>query len=109
MKVIPPQAWPRNAIASGERKPWEPATIGDMVRSGQGMTATCEVCLHSGRLDLAKLSQLFGENHACSKEDLCDRLQCSVCGSREAIVREVAPTDGRDDVPAAKIAVVAEV
>jgi hypothetical protein len=109
LKVIPPEAWPRNANACVGKKLRGPATIGELLRCGQGLSATCAVCLHSGRLDAAHLLQLFGDDHACSEAALRDRLQCSVCGSRDVVVRETGPSGDSDCVPMAKIEILAEV
>lgn len=109
MKIIPPEAWPRNAAASVGKNPRGPATIGELFRSGQGLSATCAVCLHSGRLDLARLLQLLGDDHACSEAALRERLQCSVCGSRDVVVRETGPSGDSDSLLGAQIAILAEV
>lgn len=109
MKVIPPEAWPRNATAGARKQSQGPATIGELFRAGEGLSATCAVCLHSGRLDLAGLMQLLGDDHACSEAALRDKLQCSVCRSRDVVIRETGPSGDSDCVPVAKIQVLAKV
>jgi len=76
-----------------------------LFRSGQGLTATCAVCLNSGRIDLGVLMQHLGDDHACSEAALRERLQCSVCGSSDMVVREAGPTGNADSLPGAEIAI----
>lgn len=67
-----------------------PRTIGDLIAAGRGLTATCEVCLHSARLDLKDLALRYGADHSCEASALRPKLQCSVCKSTEAVLQETA-------------------
>lgn len=82
-------------VESGYPHPAGPATLGDLLESGRGLVATCEVCLHSADLDLSDLAARHGRGHSCSQEALRPLLQCSVCKSVESVVREAGPDDER--------------
>lgn len=84
-----------DTVESGYPHPAGPATLGDLLDSGRGLVATCEVCLHSAVLDLPDLAARHGRGHSCSQEALRPRLQCSVCKSVEPVVREAGPDDER--------------
>jgi hypothetical protein len=94
MNFVPPAAWPKkdeklaNLFGNG------PSTLGTMLRSGRQLTATCEVCLHSSRIDLGDLAARYGVDHLCSNETLRPLLQCSVCKSTEAVIQETGPRHG---------------
>ena len=66
-------------------------TIGDLIEAGRGLTATCEVCLHSARLNLPELAARFGAAHFCTESALRPLLQCSVCKSTEAALQDTRP------------------
>ena len=68
-----------------------PATIGDLIEAGRDLTATCEVCLHSARLNLPELAARFGAAHFCTEPALRPLLQCSVCKSTEATLQDTRP------------------
>jgi hypothetical protein len=69
--------------------PAAPGTIGGLIEAGHGLTATCEVCLHSGRLDLRDLAARLGADHSCGEADLRPLLQCSVCKSVDSSLEEI--------------------
>jgi hypothetical protein len=71
-----------------------------MIAAGRELTAICEVCLHSARLDLSDLAARHGAGHSCKTPALRPLLQCSVCKSTEAVVREAAPSRYRLRWPA---------
>jgi hypothetical protein len=66
-------------------------TIGALIEAGHGLTATCEVCLHSGRLNLKDLAARLGAEHSCRETDLRPHLQCSVCKSVDSSLEETVP------------------
>jgi hypothetical protein len=82
-----PEADPIKALAATI----EPSTLGALLDTGRGLTATCEVCLHSARIDLRDLALRFGRNHGCSTEALRPVLQCSVCKMTESAVEMIVP------------------
>ena len=69
--------------------PAAPGTIGGLIEAGHGLTATCEVCLHSGRLNLKELAARLGADHSCGEADLRPHLQCSVCKSVDSSLEEI--------------------
>jgi hypothetical protein len=71
--------------------PAAPGTIGGLIEAGHGLTATCEVCLHSARIDLKGLAARAGADHSCSETDLRPHLQCSVCKSVDSSLEEIVP------------------
>jgi hypothetical protein len=71
--------------------PAAPGTIGGLIEAGHGLTATCEVCLHSARIDLKGLAARVGADHSCSETDLRPHLQCSVCKSVDSSLEEIVP------------------
>ncbi len=96
MNFVPPAAWPKkdeklSALFGGEHLP---STLGAMLLSGRVLTATCEVCLHSARIDLGDLAVRYGAGHTCSSEALRPILQCSVCKSTESVIQDTAPRHG---------------
>jgi hypothetical protein len=62
-----------------------------LIDAGRGLTATCGVCLHSGRLDLRDLAGRLGRGHSCSATALRPLLQCSVCKSVDASLQVTRP------------------
>jgi hypothetical protein len=94
MSFLPPAAWPMKDEKLAALFGGEPVTLGAMLQSGRHMTATCEVCLHSARIDLGDLASRYGFGHSCSSEALRPLLQCSVCKSTEAVIQDSAPRHG---------------
>ena len=92
MNVIAPHRW-REFAALPKQSTGEDGTrtIGDLLTSGRGLTATCEVCLHSSRIDLGDLASRLGASHSCSETSLRPKLQCSVCKSTEAVLQGSRP------------------
>jgi len=89
-----------NAAASGPRRPTETGkktstgslrTLGDLIAGGVTVIATCEVCLHSARLDLEDLAARHGMFHPAGQMALRPLLQCSVCKSTESVLKEIEP------------------
>jgi hypothetical protein len=74
--------------------PAAPGTIGGLIEAGHGLTATCEVCLHSASLNLKELAARLGADHSCSETDLRPHLQCSVCQSVDSSLEETRPRHG---------------
>jgi hypothetical protein len=74
-----------------ESRPAAPGTIGGLIEAGHGLTATCEVCLHSARLNLPDLAARLGAEHPCGEADLRPHLQCSVCKSVDSSLEETRP------------------
>jgi hypothetical protein len=68
------------------------ATIADLMEAGRGLIATCEVCLHSARLNLPVLAARLGPAHGCSEAALRPHLQCSVCKSVDSSLEETRPS-----------------
>jgi hypothetical protein len=68
-----------------------PGTIGGLIEAGRGLTATCEVCLHSARLNLPELAARLGAGHSCGEAELRPHLQCSVCKSVDSSLEEIRP------------------
>jgi hypothetical protein len=64
-------------------------TVGEVIAAGSGLVATCEVCLHSERLNLHDLAARFGAEHGLAA--LRPKLQCSVCKSIDASLCETHP------------------
>jgi hypothetical protein len=93
MNVIAPHRWQEFADLPSKQTTGEndAKTIGDLLTSGRGLTATCEVCLHSSRLDLSDLASRLGAFHSCSQTALRPKLQCSVCKSTEAVLQGSRP------------------
>lgn len=71
------------------RGPAAPGTIGSLIEACHGLTATCQVCLHSARLNLRELAARLGADHSCSEADLRPHLQCSVCKSVDSSLEEI--------------------
>ena len=94
MNYVLPAAWPKKDEKLDTLFGNGPATLGAMLQSGRQLTATCEVCLHSARIDLGDLASRYGAAHSCSSEALRPLLQCSVCKSTEAVIQETAPRHG---------------
>jgi hypothetical protein len=94
MNYVPPAAWPKKDEKLAALFGSGPATLGAMIQSGRQLTATCEVCLHSARIDLGDLAARYGADHSCSGEALRPLLQCSVCRSTEAVIQETGPRHG---------------
>jgi hypothetical protein len=94
MNYVPPAAWPKKDEKLAALFGSGPATLGAMIQSGRQLTATCEVCLHSARIDLGNLAASYGADHSCSGEALRPLLQCSVCRSTEAVIQETGPRHG---------------
>ncbi len=96
MNFPPPAAWPRKdeKLAGLFGGDIQPSTLGAMLLSGRQLTATCEVCLHSARIDLGDLAARYGAGHSCSSEALRPILRCSVCQCTEATIQETAPRHG---------------
>jgi hypothetical protein len=94
MNAVPPAAWPKRDEKLAALFGTGPATIGAMLMSGRQLTATCEVCLHSARVDLGDLAARYGSGHSCSSAALRPLLQCSVCKSTEAVIQETGPRHG---------------
>ena len=94
MNYVPPAAWPKKDEKLAALFGSGPATLGAMIQSGRQLTATCEVCLHSARVDLGDLAARYGFGHSCSSEALRLLLQCSVCKSTEAVIEDSAPRHG---------------
>ena len=91
---VPPAAWPKKDEKLATLFGSGPATLGAMLQSGRHLTATCEVCLHSARIDLGDLVARYGFDHPCSSASLRPLLQCSVCESTEAVIQETGPRHG---------------
>jgi hypothetical protein len=91
MTVIAPHDWSASMGPERAAEIADLGTLGALLKSGHGLTATCEVCLHSSRLDLADLAARLGMFHSCSETALRPKLQCSVCKSTEAALQGIRP------------------
>jgi hypothetical protein len=74
-----------------QTSPVAQGTIGGLIEAGHGLIATCEVCLHSARIDLRDLAARLGAEHSCHETDLRPHLQCSVCKSVDSSLEETGP------------------
>ena len=52
---------------------------------------------------------LLGDDYPCSEAALRHKMQCSVCGSGDVVVRVIGPSGDSDSLPEAQVAILAEV
>lgn len=61
------------------------STIGYMLDAGFDLWAQCYSpdCRRMAKLDLGALAARLGREHSTLRKDLCPRLKCSACGSKD--------------------------
>ncbi len=61
------------------------STIGAELDAGFHLWAQCynPACRHKAQLDLTMLAARLGREHSTLRKDLCPKLRCSACGSKD--------------------------
>ncbi|MEN5278126.1 hypothetical protein ABE527_14385 [Brucella sp. TWI432] len=58
------------------------ATLGDCLKYGEYITASCLDCHHNAKLDMHGLADKLGPDHGALFKDIAHLLKCSACGSK---------------------------